>query len=120
MARWRTSLALATVALAATACGHTATPPEPAASKKPGRPQLAPTDQSPLTVKGTGFRPHEHVLLAAKGLKSSRAEATADFSGSFIASLKGLKACDSITVTATGSKGSRTEFNLSQIVCTDA
>ena len=102
---------------------HAARPrarPIRAASKKPGHPQLAPTDQSPLTVKGTGFRPHEHVLLAAKGLKSSRAETTADSSGSFIASFKGLKSCDSITVSATGSKGSRTEFNLSQIVCTDA
>ena len=120
MARWRTSAALATVALVAAACGQTPSPSDPAASKKPGRPQLAPTDQSPLTVKGTGFRPHEHVLLAAKGLKSSRAEATADSSGSFIASFKGLKSCDSVTVTATGSKGSRTVFNLSQIVCTYA
>jgi hypothetical protein len=119
VARWRTSVALATVALVATACGQTAGSSEPAASKTTpsSRPQLAPTGQSPLTVKGTGFRPHEQVHLVAKGLRSASADATADSSGIFVASFRGLKSCDSVTVTAVGSKGSRTEFNLSQIVC---
>jgi hypothetical protein len=119
VARWRTSAALATVALVATACGQAPGSSEPAGStKQSNRPQLSPTGQSPLTVKGTGFRPHEEVTLAAKGLQSASATATADESGSFTASFHGLKACDSVTVTASGSKGSRTEFNLSQIVCT--
>jgi hypothetical protein len=106
------------VALAATACGQAPVSSEPVTQKTVSRPHLAPTAQAPLTVKGSGFRPHEHVQLAAKGAQSAQATATADSSGSFTASFHGLKPCDSVTVTAVGSKGSRTEFNISQIVCT--
>jgi hypothetical protein len=120
VARWRTSIALAALALVATACGQSTGSPDAVRDVTTTRPTLAPTGQAPLTVTGTNFRPHEEVALAAKGLQSATATATADESGSFTASFHGLKACDSITVTATGSKGSRTEFNLSQIVCTDA
>jgi hypothetical protein len=70
-------------------------------------------------VKGTGFRPGEKVTLSAKGLHSSRATARADDSGEFEATFHGLKNCDSVTVTAVGSNGSRAEFNLSQIACVD-
>jgi hypothetical protein len=76
--------------------------------------------QQPLVVRGTGFRPGEKVTLAAKGLQSSHATARADGSGEFEATLRGLKNCDSVTVTAFGSKGSRAEFNLSQIACVDS
>jgi hypothetical protein len=120
VARWRTSAALATVALVATACGQGTGTPEAVRDVTTTRPTLAPTGQTPLTVTGMNFRPHEHVRLAAKGLESANAVATADESGSFTVRFHGLKACDSVTVTAVGSKGSRTEFNLSQIVCTDA
>jgi hypothetical protein len=37
---------------------------------------------------------------------------------SFETAFHGLKACDSVTVAAVGSKGSRAEFNFSQIACT--
>jgi hypothetical protein len=120
VALWRTSL-LAALALAASACGQAA---DPSASKTTtstttaAMPTLAPVQQQPLMVKGTGFQPGEKVRLAAKGLKSSQATATADSTGSFEATFHGLRPCDSVTVAAVGSKGSRTEFNLSQIACT--
>jgi hypothetical protein len=71
-------------------------------------------------VKGTGFRPGERIELAAKGLRSSHATTRADASGELEATFHGLKSCDSITVVAVGSEGSRAELNLSQIACTDA
>jgi hypothetical protein len=115
VALWRTS-ALAALALAASACGQA---PEPSGSKTTAtRPALLAVQQQPLTVKGTGFQPAEKVRLAAKGLESSYASATADDSGTFEARFHGVDGCDSITVSAIGSKGSRTEFNLSQIACT--
>jgi hypothetical protein len=120
VARWRTSAAAAALLLVATACGHSSGSSEPARDVTTIRPALAPIGQSPLTVTGTSFRPHEKVMLAAKGAQSASAKVTADESGSFTASFHGLKACDSVTVTAVGSKGSRTEFNLSQIACIDA
>jgi hypothetical protein len=115
VARWRTSAAAALL-LVATACGHTVDSHE-AASKTTvaSRPQLAPTGQKPLTVKGTGFLPNEKVRVAAKG--ATTATAAADSSGTFAVRLPGVDPCDSITVVANGSRGSHAEFNLSQIVC---
>ena len=121
VARWRTNGALALLALVAAGCGH-----DPSASSSrttestANRAQIAPVQQQPLVVKGTGFRPGEKVELAAKGLRSSHATARAGGSGEFEATFHGLKSCDSVTVVAVGSEGSRAEFNLSQIACTDA
>ena len=117
MAPWRTSAALALVALLA-GCGQTASP-KPAGETSRSRPQLVPVQHQPLVVKGTGFQPGEKVTLSAKGLRSSRATATADDAGEFEATLHGLKSCDSVNVFAVGSSGSRAQFNLSSIACTD-
>ena len=119
MALWRTSAALALLALVAAGCGH-----DPAANSNPtgtkaGRPQIVPLQQQPLTVKGTGFQPGEKVELSAKGLRSGHATARADAAGEFEATLDGLKSCDSLNVYAVGSSGSRAQFNLSSIACTD-
>jgi hypothetical protein len=117
VAPWRTSAALALLALVAGGCGH-----DPSAGSTgitAARPQLVPVQQQPLTVKGTGFRPGEKVRLSAKGLRSSAATATADGAGEFEATLRGLKSCDSVNVYAVGSSGSRAQFNLSSIACTD-
>ncbi len=70
-------------------------------------------------MKGTGFRPGEKVRLSAKGLRSGAATTTADGAGEFEATLRGLKSCDSVNVYAVGSSGSRAQFNLSSIACTD-
>jgi len=116
VARWRTS-ALAVVVLVTTACGHTEASHRAAATTTvPSRPHLAPVGQQPLTVKGTGFQPHEKVRLVANGGKPTTA--VADSAGLFEARLPGVDSCDSVTVEATGSQGSHTDFNLSQIACT--
>jgi hypothetical protein len=123
-ARWRTSAALSLVALVAGGCGHdpsarsseTTTTTATTAS----RPQISPVRQQPLVVEGKGFQPGEKVALSAKGLRSSHTTARADGSGEFETAFHGLENCDSVTVTAVGSKGSRAEFNLSQIACVDA
>jgi hypothetical protein len=121
VALWRTSGALALLAVVAAGCGHDpSASPSGTAGTTASRAQIAPVQQQPLVVKGTGFQPGEKVALAAKGLHSSHATARADASGEFDARFKGLKSCDSITVVAVGSEGSRANFNLSQIACTDA
>jgi hypothetical protein len=60
------------------------------------------------------------VTVVAEGMQSQRVPAQAGSSGSFVATFDKVDACDNITVTATGSKGSRAEFNFSQIVCMDS
>ena len=117
VALWRTSAAFALLALVAGGCGHD--PSAGSTATTAGRPQVVPVQQQPLLVKGTGFGPGERVELSAKGLRSSHATARADSSGEFEATLHGLKSCDSVNVYAVGSKGSRTQFNLSSIACTN-
>ena len=125
MARWRTSAALTLVALLAGGCGHdpsagsSATTETTATEPTAARAQISPVQSQPLEVKGTGFQPGEKVALSAKGLQSSHTTARADGSGEFEATFHGLENCDSVTVTAIGSRGSRAEFNLSQIACVD-
>jgi hypothetical protein len=123
VARWRTSAALAVVALVAGGCGHdpSARSSETTATTATtaSRPQISPVRQQPLVFEGKGFQPGEKVTLSAKGLRSSHTTARADGSGEFEATFHGLENCDSVTVTAVGSKGSRAEFNLSQIACVD-
>ena len=124
MARWRTSAALALLALVAGGCGHDPSAGTPVTTETTkttaSRAQISPVQSQPLEVKGTGFQPGEKVVLSAKGLRSSHTTARADSSGEFEATFDGLKNCDSVTVTAVGSKGSRAEFNLSQIACVDS
>jgi hypothetical protein len=118
VARWRTSGALALLALTATACGQTVRSSDSTPKNDPAaRPVLRPTGQRPVVVRGEGFRPHERVRLTAKTLRATTVEATADANGAFSATIRGVSGCDSVTVTATGSQGSRAQFNLSQVVC---
>ena len=67
-------------------------------------------------MRGTHFRAHELVQLAVKG-RGSRLSVKAGAHGTFVAVFKNIVGCDSITVVARGSKGSRASVNLSQIVC---
>jgi hypothetical protein len=126
VARWRTRAALAAVALVAVPAaiaaavlhdgsGSSATN---VASKAARHPRLAPVASEPLRVKGTEFVPGEKVRLAVVGgLDRTSRAVTAGSSGSFVAGFPGVTSCDSVTVTAVGSRGSRASFNLSQIVC---
>jgi hypothetical protein len=106
----------AIAALALAACGGQAGEP-PGSTSSPQRPQLKPVSQSPLRVAGTGFRPGEKVHLLASGPGTHAKDVRADSSGSFTTDLSRPSSCGSVTVRATGSQGSRAEFNLSQIAC---
>ena len=122
MERWRTRAVLlaavvlvAAAALIATVVGQSSSSShEPKAVRHA---QIAPMGQSPLTVKGTGFRPGERVRLVVRGSQGGALAAKAGPDGSFAAAFRWMNGCDSVTVTATGSKGSRASFNLSQIAC---
>jgi hypothetical protein len=83
VALWRTSPALALVALLP-GCGQDPSPHAPGSatgSTPAARPRIEPVQQQPLVVKGTEFQPGEKVELAAKGLHSGRATAKADAAG---------------------------------------
>jgi hypothetical protein len=79
-----------------------------------GRPVLMPVSQSPLRVKGTGFKQGEHVRLTAA---SATKKVQANDQGSFVATVKGARACDAGTVVAKGDRGSRASFNFASLVC---
>jgi hypothetical protein len=105
--------------LIATACGHTEPSQQAAATTTvPSRPQLAPTGRKPLAVKGTGFLANEKVRVSANGTRPT--STISDSSGTFVVRLPGVNSCESVTVVATGSKGSPAELNLSQIACIDS
>jgi hypothetical protein len=118
VALWPTSL-VALVLLVAGGCGQasersagTGTVPAPVKT----RPTMTPTSQQPLTVAGSGFHPGEHVRVSTDAPHAETVETDADDAGAFKVTLH-FDACGSINVTAVGSKGSRTQFNLSQIAC---
>ena len=67
-------------------------------------------------MRGTHFRAHELVHLVVKG-RGSHLSVKAGAQGTFLAVFKNIVGCDSVTVVARGSKGSRASVNLSQIVC---
>ncbi len=75
-----------------------------------------PVSKAPLRVKGTGFVPGERVHVELVGRESRIV--TASSSGSFRVSFPSDR-CESVAVTATGSKGSRASFNLSQALCVE-
>jgi hypothetical protein len=127
--RWRTRLVLGAVALLAAAAviatlvSQTSGSPSraPSASRsqqanETRRADLEVRGQNPLIVKGTHFRPHERVQLTVKG-RGSRLTTRAGAHGTFVAVFKNVVGCDSITVVARGSKGSRASVNFSQIAC---
>jgi hypothetical protein len=116
----RRSLPVAVVVLAAvslTACGGRASAPSPSTTSAHQRPELLPVSQSPLRVEGTGFQPGEEVRIEVDAPNGEAKHARASSSGSFTTGISELTGCGSVTVTATGSKGSVAEFNFSQIAC---
>ena len=127
--RWRTRAALGVVALLAAAAviatvvGQTSGSPsrEPSAAQSQQasgtrRADLEVRGQNPLAVRGTHFRAHELVQLVVKG-RGSHLSVKAGAHGTLVAVFKNIVGCDSVTVVARGSKGSRASVNLSQIVC---
>lgn len=125
-------LALAAVALgavlvvSATMGADTLVPGGDSAKKKPagglaptpGKARLLPASLSPPSLKGTGFKPGEHVTVKiVDGSKATR-RATADGSGSFVVRMPArIDRCNGMTVVAVGDKGTRTAFQFAELLC---
>ena len=83
------------------------------------RGKLTQIGEQPLRLRGTGFLPGEKVRVsaAARGGKETRT-VIANSSGAFTLSFSAdLDTCDGVTISAVGTKGTRTSFQLSQLVC---
>jgi hypothetical protein len=67
---------------------------------------------SPVTLRGTGFRPDEHVRVVARIPSMATKRVTADSAGGFTVRFTGSAGtrCTGFSVTATGDKGSRASF----------
>jgi hypothetical protein len=125
-------LALAAFALAAvlvvsaTMGAETLVPGGDDGKKKPaggfapssGKPSLMPMGFAPPTLKGTGFRPGENVTVTiVDGVKATR-RAKANSAGSFVVQLPTrTDRCNGMTAMAVGDKGSRTSFQLAEVMC---
>lgn len=117
VARWLTSCALAVAVLVAAGCGQAPAEPSSSRTERPtAHPRVVPVSKAPLRVKGTGFVPGERVHVELVGNESRTV--TASSTGSFSVTFPSDR-CTSVTVRATGSKGSRTSFNLSQPLCVE-
>lgn len=88
-------------------------------SKVPRQAKLLPASSTPLKVKGTRFKPGERVRLKATGGvgRPVSRNLVANANGAFVATFPSMNACQSPTVTASGSRGSHASFNYSQIAC---
>jgi hypothetical protein len=80
-----------------------------AASTAGTRPVVRVPDLRPFTVRGNGFRPHEHVRLVVQLKRTFRREVDASASGSFRVVFRRLRlpGCRAYFVRATGEAGSR-------------
>lgn len=78
------------------------------------RPVVVPVDRAPLTIRGLGFQPGEHVLVRAIVRGGPRRSKTlvAGTRGGFTARFRSLEVskCGSYSIRATGSHGSRAAF----------
>jgi hypothetical protein len=72
----------------------------------------------PLTVRGKGFKPYERVRLelddyAAGAVRWVRAGRL----GRFTTVVRGLSACNGLTISAVGKRGSTTSVSLDWLLC---
>ena len=81
-----------------------------------GKPQLAIKRVMPITiVAGSGFKSGEVVRLTGVHVRQVRASAK----GTFTIRLRNMDPCSGFSITAVGSKGSRTSIQYSQLHCVD-
>jgi hypothetical protein len=92
----------------------TVAPPPPKLSPARFDAQLTLKSTNPFVVSGRRFKSGESVRVsnngATKRVRASR-------KGTFTVLLAGIGGCNSGSVTAVGSKGSRAALNFSQLVC---
>ena len=122
MERWRTRALLGALVLiaaggaVAVVLAQNDSLPSPAGKGSP--PLLMASAQNPLTVAGTGFRSKERVRVVVKGAGTfATKRARTDARGAFRVVFRRVNACDSLTMTAAGSQGSRASLNVSSYVC---
>jgi hypothetical protein len=79
------------------------------ATAAPTRASLRLVRQTPVTVRGAGFQPHEGVVLTLWAGRRAVARARAGADGSFVAAFRGtaLARCSGFTLTAVGTAGTR-------------
>jgi hypothetical protein len=102
---WLASTAVLAIAIA---CGGTSTAdggPAPIVLK----PRLAVLELSPLTVRGYSFRPRERVTVTLDGGRRGTQRVQAGRQGGFTARFKSVRMlrCQTLTIRAVGSRGSR-------------
>jgi hypothetical protein len=78
-------------------------------------------DTPPTTLRGFGFRPHEHVrLVAVAGTTRSVRKVVASALGRFGVHVRGdVNACTGVSVTAVGSMGTRATLKRAPGQCPD-
>jgi hypothetical protein len=83
--------------------------------------RVAVTDRSPLTVRGSGFKAFERVVVTISSGTRVTARRTATASGAFVVRLQvapgGKLGCDALVVRATGSLGTRVSTKVPGIEC---
>jgi hypothetical protein len=79
------------------------------------------SDRSPLVVRGTGFKAHEHVVVSATAGRRFVRSVTAGAGGSFVVSWTSVDAaksyCVTLAIRAVGNLGSVATFKVPGIEC---
>lgn len=89
---------------------------KPAPAPLAGSPRLTLKSVRPVTtIVGTGFEGGEVVRLTGLGTTRVRASAR----GSFTVRLRRANPCSGLSITAVGSRGSRTALSVSELLCRD-
>lgn len=113
---------LAAAALAAVAVSATlAITAWDASSDQKRRGTLTQIGDQPLRLRGDGFIPGEKVRVSAAAQRGKETRTVmANRFGSFTVTFSGnLDTCNGVTVSAVGAKGTRTSYQLAQLVCRD-
>jgi hypothetical protein len=81
--------------------------------------ELRLVDPEPLTVRGTGFKPHEHVRVVYEARRVWTRSMSASVTGAFTSAFSrvALDVCAAKQLYAIGSLGSRAEARLPRPVC---
>jgi hypothetical protein len=80
-----------------------------------GKARLLPTGFAPPTLKGTGFKPGESVIVKVDAVTK---RVRADSRGSFAVRISSrFDRCNGMTATAVGDKGSRASFQFAELLC---
>lgn len=106
--------AIALLATVALGCGAGTAGGGPEAAKKAS---LQVVRQTPMTIRGQGFRPQESVRVSAAGRQWTPKVGA---HGSFVLTLRGANRCKIVRIVAVGSGGSRAILRIFPLACAPA